>query len=144
MESKTNINPEDIVRNAYDALNRRDFEAFAATLDLNSTVDDPVYGSVRGRDALVKIEKEAFKSVPDVEISIRSMVAEGEMVAFEAVASGTFSAPIEVSGRTLQPTGRRIEFKEAAFFRVDVKGLITEGHYYYDALGLFKQMGLMP
>ena len=144
MESKTKVDPENVVRKAYDALNRRDFEAFAATLDTNATVDDPLYGSVKGRDALVKIEKEAFKSVPDVEISIRSMMAEGEMVAFEAVASGTFSAPIEVSGRTLQPTGRDIEFKEAAFFRVNVKGLITEAHYYYDALGLFKQMGLMP
>ena len=66
MESETKVDPEDVVRKAYDALNRRDFEAFAATLDKNATVDDPLYGSVKGRDALVKIEKEAFKSVPDV------------------------------------------------------------------------------
>ena len=66
------------------------------------------------------------------------------MVAFEAIASGTFSAPLEVSGRTLPPTGRRIEFKEAAFFKVNSEGLIADVHYYYDAAGLFKQMGLMP
>jgi len=48
LESKTKVDPEGVVRKAYDALHRRDFEAFAATLDLNVTVDDPLYGSVRG------------------------------------------------------------------------------------------------
>jgi predicted ester cyclase len=66
-------------------------------------------------------------------------VTEGHTVAvlvdFVGTHEGTF-------GR-IEPTGRKIRFREARFFRIE-HGLVVEGDFVSDGLGARIQLGVLP
>ncbi len=59
------------------------------------------------------------------------------------MASGTFNGPLVLSQGTIPPTGRRVEFRLAEFYRIKSSGLVAEFRdYFYDLASVFKQVGL--
>jgi predicted ester cyclase len=144
------MNPDDVakrLRNAFIAYNRHDIEPYIDMMDPDYMAYDPSSPEpiFRGREAARKVNEGNFKAFPDLNYKILSMVASGDVVAGEAIISGTFKGPFELGGRTIPPSGNHFEFRVALFARFNSRGLLTEGrNYYYDATGLPKLLGLNP
>ena len=70
-----------------------------------------------------------------------NIAAKANFVATELVGAGTSTGPTELPGRDpIPPTGRRVEFGLAGFFRVNSDGLIAEERYYYDRMARLQQV----
>jgi len=79
--------------------------------------------------------------MPDFQSKVVNIAANGGFVATELVGAGTSTGPTELLGRDpIPPTGRRVEFGLAGFFRVDFDGLIAEERYQYDPMALLQQL----
>jgi steroid delta-isomerase-like uncharacterized protein len=74
-----------------------------------------------GRDGLRELVAEWRSAFPDLEFTINSLVAEGDVVAVHLTYRGTHLGP----WRGLEPTGRRIEVGEMMFFRFE-SGVLAE------------------
>lgn len=81
-----------------------------------------------------------WEALPDSDIDVLSMVAEGDTVAVHLRVRGTHQG--ELLGAA--PTGKRIELTEMQFMRFDDEGKIVERWQRLDDLALLTQLGLMP
>jgi steroid delta-isomerase-like uncharacterized protein len=143
MEVETKVDPEDVIRKYSAARNRHDVNTAVSMLDPDYSEYDPLTPEPRkGTEDWRKNEESVDKAIPDFEHRILNIVAKGDTVACELLATGTFNAPMELLGRVIPPTGNRIELRMASFYRVNSKGLIAEVHEYYDSAEVFQQLGL--
>ena len=76
--------------------------------------------------------------LPDLTLSIEDMIAEGETVAVDLIASATHEG--EFYG--VEGTGERLEWALTMFMRVE-DGEIVEVRVLRDLLGIMKQLGLV-
>ena len=66
--------------------------------------------------------------------------ASTKKIAPDIVISSPLLAGVRGIDAHLLPTGRRVEFGLAGFFRVDSDGLIARKRYYYDRMALLQQL----
>ena len=92
--------------------------------------------TVSGLDGFRGYVAQVRAAFPDFHNQIDDLVAEGDMVAARLTYSGTHQG--ELYGAA--PTGNRIEYGGAAFFRIS-QGRITSGLVYGDTMGLMRQIG---
>ena len=76
---------------------------------------------------------------PDLRVEVDLLIAEGDLVSVRWTARGTNSG----TGNGLPATGRRVETHGTTIFRL-VEGQIAEEWTAGNALGLLKQLGLLP
>jgi steroid delta-isomerase-like uncharacterized protein len=76
---------------------------------------------------------------PDLHQTIEDQIAEGDKVAYRWTARGTHDG--ELMG--IAPTGKRVEFTGIAVARL-ANGKIEEIWENYDALGMIRQLGVVP
>jgi hypothetical protein len=110
--------------------------------DPDVVLHDPVYGESKGTELVRKSNQALFKAIPDIQGRILSMAVSDDVAALELMLTGTFKNPIELAGRTLPPTGCRLEHKFASFGRVNAKGLVSEVTNYSNPAALLQQLGL--
>jgi predicted ester cyclase len=67
------------------------------------------------------------------------LIAEGDWVSAAYTFKGTFTGPL----REYSPNGKEIMFTGVSVYHI-LDGKITEIWEYYDKLGLYQQMGLIP
>jgi steroid delta-isomerase-like uncharacterized protein len=91
--------------------------------------------TVRGRDGLRRYMEEVHAAFPDFHNRIDALVADGDRVAARLTYTGTHRGPV----LGIAPTGRRIEYVGAAFFRL-IGGLVTAGWVLGDTAGLRAQL----
>jgi predicted ester cyclase len=137
-------NSEDTVKAYVAVWDRHDLDASEKMLDQNIVLYSPLYpNGVKGLAAHHEADVKFFKSMPDFEFKVQRIAAKEDFVAAELTGRGTSTGPAELPGRPpLQPTGRRVEFQLASFFRVNPKGLIEEEKYIYDRLVFLQQIGV--
>jgi steroid delta-isomerase-like uncharacterized protein len=73
---------------------------------------------------------------PDLQVRIESMIAEGDLVAYHSVWSGTHLGTF----RGIPQTGKRVEWQATCYRRVR-DGKVVEGWGTYDWLGVLEQLG---
>jgi len=73
---------------------------------------------------------------PDIQVRIESMIAEGDLVAYQSVWSGTHLG----EWRGIPPTGKRVEWQATCYRRV-IDGRVVEGWGTYDWLSALEQLG---
>ena len=73
---------------------------------------------------------------PDVQVRLESMIAEGDLVAYQSVWSGTQLGTF----RGIPATGKRVEWQATCYRRVK-DGKVVEGWGTYDWLGVLEQLG---
>lgn len=78
-------------------------------------------------------------ALPDMQVAVNRMVAEGDMVAVHWTASGTNTQP----GMGLPATGKKIRVSGMTIFRFKA-GKISEEWSAWDMLSVLKQAGLFP
>jgi len=146
MESRATVNPEEVARKTLDAFaayNRHDLGLYFAMLAPDYVAHDPFAGDLKGEETIRQTNQQLFKTFPDLEFRDLKVAARGDTLAVEYMISGTFKGPLELGGRTVPPTGGRVESRAATFYRLNSKGLIAEGrNYYYDFAGFLRQLGL--
>lgn len=96
-------------------------------------------GGVRGREGLKEFTVMYRSVFPDLEMDVRDQVAEGEKVGTRFVARGTHSGELMGIG----PTGNRVEIGAFTLHRFS-DGRIAEDWANYDALGMMRQLGVVP
>ena len=99
-----------VVHRMADAVQRRDAEAMAALYSADATVHHPLYPEpARGRDAIRASQQALFNAITDVEVQIRSILTGENTCAAEVVITPTHTGALDVGGKALPATGRRIE-----------------------------------
>ena len=106
-----------VVRSFADAGNRNDLEAFDTLLapDFVRHCEATPEVSVTTRDDFKRFYRETARTFPDQRMTISTLVAEGDRVAFW----GSFSGTQEGSMGPFPPTGRRMESQIAGMFRIE-------------------------
>jgi steroid delta-isomerase-like uncharacterized protein len=128
-----------LVRRMYAALDRGDLEAVPELFDPAWVNRDAALPPMAGHDGarqLMTLLKTAF---PDFATTVEALIAEEDRVAARVTHTGTHLG--EFMG--IPPTGQRVSVTASGLFRV-AGGRLTENHVVFDALGLLRQLGVVP
>jgi steroid delta-isomerase-like uncharacterized protein len=123
------------------ALSRHDIEAFAALLAENyvnrqmSAAAPPPAPGVTPKQGTVAFFAGRLKGLPDLQVTIEAMVANGDKVAASFVYEGTHQGVY----LGIPPTGRKLRFTSCDIFRIS-DGLIAEHWGMGDIAGMLAQM----
>ena len=90
-------------------------------------------------DGLKQYASEYFQAIPDLHVTIDSMIAEGDWVATSFTSHGTHQG--ELMG--IPPTGKEFTFSGVFTSRI-VDGRFVEDWSHADHLGLLQQLGVIP
>ena len=117
-----------------DAFNARDRAAMRKLYASDATILNP--------DSPIAMSVDEMISGFDARISLGSVLADGDDVAFEMTWTGTHEGPLEMpDGSELPATGLTISFSVAVVLET-TEGLIRRERQYYDNLGILDQLGV--
>ena len=126
------------VRRFSDALNARDLDALEKIVVPDIQRYSPATPDIRVRnfeELCAFLETDAV-TFPDNRVRVDTLVAEGDLVGFWAVYSGTQTGPMG----PFPPSGRRVEIEFSGLFRFE-KGRIAEIKVLWDNVALLTQLG---
>lgn len=132
---------KELVRAFSDAGNRNDLDAFDTLLSPNfvrhceATPDV----SVTSCEDFKQFYRDTASTFPDQRMTLDTLVAEGDRVAFWGKFSGTQGGPMG----PFPATGRRLESEIGGMFRIEA-GRIAELWVTWDNLAGLIQLGLLP
>ena len=134
---------EETIRKQLLAWNQHDIPATAAFYTQDAVAYDPQYPQpLQGKEAIKEDAETFVRAFPDIHMELSSIVAKGDNVGFEGVASGTHKGPLEGPTGSIPATNKRVQMKFAIFCRVNEQGLITEERRYFDIAGMAAQLGI--
>jgi steroid delta-isomerase-like uncharacterized protein len=141
IEATGQTSAEEVVRASFEALGRRDTAAMRPLYSPEVIEDIVPVGVLRGVDAVIAFFDELFAAVPDVEIAVSRMVANGgrEVVAEWRLAGSFSGSPFQ----GIDATGKRVELRGLDLFEVE-DGRIVANTAFYDGLEFARQVGMMP
>jgi steroid delta-isomerase-like uncharacterized protein len=134
------VGAADVAKAYVDAWNAHDAEAVAAFLAAEAVYFDAARDNpVQGREAIAtEVVASLMTAVPDLSWEmLGEPIAQGEMVAFQWRMSGTNSGDWWDGNST---SNQRFMLLGASVLRI-AGGLIHSHADYYDALGLYRQLG---
>ena len=129
-------------REEIEAFNARDWDRLAAGVTDDTVHEEPATGrQVRGRDALVELNRGWTEAFPDAKGTVTDAFACGDRVALRITWEGTQSGPLQLaeSGQ-IPPTGKRVTVHGCQLFQI-TDGKIAHSAHYFDALGMLEQLG---
>ncbi|TMG27991.1 MAG: ester cyclase [Chloroflexi bacterium] len=104
----------------------------------------PGLGPTKGREAVVGFYATLLGAFPDVHVTIKRILEEGDAVAIQYVSEGTHTGPLPMPTGELPPTNRRFTIEASSFGLVDANGLIKTQREYFDQVEILAQLGSMP
>jgi steroid delta-isomerase-like uncharacterized protein len=99
----------------------------------------PFDPSVRDLESFKKFVAECRKGMPDLNVIIEDMIAEGDRLACRWECSGTHK--VDFFG--IPATGKKATWTGVTIYRFD-SGKIVEAWWSEDALGMLQQLGVIP
>jgi steroid delta-isomerase-like uncharacterized protein len=118
--------------------NEKDESAIDRMVVENAAGNDPDFGA--GREAFRKQWREWHAAFPDLHFEIVDLIAEGNKVLTRWILTGTHTgAPFlgkEASGNAMRVEGMSLD-------RIE-NGMVQEGCDGWDALGMRRQLGILP
>ena len=132
---------KELVRQFADVTNAADWDALAelVTEDLQRHSIATAGPPVRSRDEFIALQKTFVASMPDQQVTVHQMIAEGDMVALLATYSGTHTGPMG----DFPITGKAAEVPFLALFRIE-EGMVAELWVEWDNVAMLSQLGLCP
>jgi steroid delta-isomerase-like uncharacterized protein len=136
---QTTTDPEEIVASYVDAWNEREFATIPELVSESVVARNPTApgGVVRGRDELEEFMRTVTAGFPDFHVSVSDVLAREDRVMYEAELTMTHEGAFE----GIPPTGREVEVREMASYRV-ADGAIREYRVYFDRVAVFEQLGV--
>ena len=101
---------------------------------------EPTSGETRGIEGARQFAATFREAFPDLECTIEDMIAEGDKVVMRFRGGGTHQGDTEAFGPA---TGKRMEMTGITIKRLS-GGKIVEAWTNFDALGMMRQLGLIP
>jgi steroid delta-isomerase-like uncharacterized protein len=125
----------------FDALTRHDLDAIAAAWAPDGHSHISGQADASGPDGVRAYWAELFGASPDLRFDVDAMIGEGERVAVQWSARGTFAGPGSYQG--IEPTYARLDLEGLDLF-VLRDGLIVREDAYTDGATFARQIGLLP
>jgi steroid delta-isomerase-like uncharacterized protein len=128
-----------LVRRMYEALDGGDLAVVPELFDETWVNHDPSMPPLSGHDGarqLIALLKTAF---PDFRTSVDDVIVEGDHVAARLTHTATHRGPF----MGIPATGRTATITATGIYRV-ANGRLVENRVIFDALGLLRQLGLVP
>jgi len=126
-----------------DALNKKNLsllkELCAPNYTWHGEASPTSRNDVIGLEAFTRSVAEFTDAMPDLRIAIEDMIAEGDRIAVRYTESGTHTGATFLG---LPPTGKYLAWSVISIFRVE-NGKLAEEWFNEDALGVWKQLGLL-
>lgn len=135
------VQASDLIERLTDAWNRHDPDAVAACYapDVVSR-DITLTESLRGRQAIRNAAAMYMRAFPDIRFEIRRVACEGDLVCEEWRATGTHEGDL----MGLKATGKKGTTLGCNVIALGDDGLIHSETTYWDAAGLYRQLGALP
>jgi steroid delta-isomerase-like uncharacterized protein len=132
---------KDLVHRFTTVLNAADWDALDELLteDFSRHCQATPDVQVNSREEFKQLQESFLVSMPDQNITIEMLVAEGDKVAAYATYSGTQTGPMG----DFPATGKSVKSKFLSIFRI-TNGRIAELWVEYDNLAMLSQLGLFP
>lgn len=129
-------------REHYESFNGRTWDRAAGlvTDDVEWT-NIPAGATFRGQEGYCQFLQSWTTAMPDAQVEIRNVVAQGDSVVVEFVGRGTQTGPLVGPQGEIPPTGRSIEIAFCEIMELQ-EGKIVKGRLYYDLLTLLRQLGV--
>jgi len=83
------------------------------------------------------------QAFPDFTDALTNQIGNENYLVFEHHVAGTHLGPLQVDGRSYEPTRRKIEMLIADVMKIE-NGKAVRIHHYHDMVSLLRQLGLMP
>jgi steroid delta-isomerase-like uncharacterized protein len=131
----------ELVERLTDAWNRHDPDAVAACYAPDAVSRDVTLGEpLHGRQAIRNAAAMYMQAFPDVAFEIRRIACDGDVLCEEWRATGTHDGDL----MGLAPSGRPSRVDGCNTITVGPDGLIHSEMTYWDAAGLYRQLGALP
>jgi steroid delta-isomerase-like uncharacterized protein len=125
-------NTASIAKQAFEYLNARELDAFAALHSDDFELTDTSTGETfHGQEGARKNMEGWFTAFPDAKIEIFNLVAGDEWAAVEAIGRGMNTGPMSGPGGEIPPTGKSLTLSFCSTLRIK-DGKIVEGRDYYN------------
>jgi predicted ester cyclase len=132
--------PGGVVRRHIEAFNARDRDAepWSATAEFVAPG-----AAISGREQVLDFVSAFQEAFPDGRLALKQLLVDGDAAAVEGAFVGTHEGVLRTPGGEVAATGRRVDFRWAAVYRVDGDELVSE-HLFFDQLELLGQLGRAP
>jgi steroid delta-isomerase-like uncharacterized protein len=123
------------------AWNDHDADAVASCYATDAVSRDVTLAEpLRGRDAIRNAVETYIRAFPDIRFEIRRIACDGDLICEEWRATGTHEGDL----MGLPPTNREGTTIGCNVIEVGDDGLIHSETTYWDAAGLYRQLGALP
>jgi steroid delta-isomerase-like uncharacterized protein len=130
---------KDLARRSWDIVNQRNPDLIDEFYPPDFVWHEPDQ-DLRGYEQAKQFVSTFFKALPDINITIDDVIAEGDKVVTRYTIRGTHQGETEEFG---PPTGRQMELEGITIHRIE-DGKIVEEWERYDNLSVLQQLGLVP
>ncbi len=132
-----------IARQYVDNLNRKNNEANRSLLSDDTRTEASGERQPLNKDQTVKFNQRFIDAFPDLHFNEREVIAQGDHVVTTWIATGTHSAPLNLStGGSIPPTNRKISVPGVTVSQVR-NNKITHQTITWDQVAFLMQLGLM-
>jgi steroid delta-isomerase-like uncharacterized protein len=132
---------KELVERLVDSWNAHDPDAVARCYSLDAVSRDvTLMEPLHGRDAIRNAAAMYMKAFPDMRFDIRRIACDGDVILEEWRATGTHEGDL----MGLAATHRKGTTLGCNVIQVDDDGLIHSETTYWDAAGLYRQLGALP
>ena len=129
-------NKEAVRRTVEEAINKGELDVIDEVMDAGYVYHVPD-NEVVGPDGFKLYVSMMRAALPDLQMTIEAMVAEGDTVASRFTINGTHHGHF----MGIAPTGKKVEISEAVFIRFK-NGKEVEAWPYTDTLSIYQQLGV--
>lgn len=126
-------------RRSWEIVNQRDPDLIETIYPADLVWHEPDQ-DIRGYEQAKQFVSTFFKALPDINITVEDVIAEGDKAVTRYTIRGTHQGETEDFG---PPTGRQMELKGITIHRFE-DGKIVEEWEAYDNLSVLQQLGLVP
>ena len=126
----------EIVRRFRDAGGRRDVSAMTSLYAQDAVAISPIFGEVRGRDAIAATWQTMFTTFADLMLDILEVLVDGDRLAI----IGHILTTDRIGWFGLPPTGSRIEYRIVLLLTTDAEGRIVRDERIYDNSGVVERL----
>jgi steroid delta-isomerase-like uncharacterized protein len=131
-----------LIKDYYDAFNRREFE-----IALNMVADNaeleliPFEKKLQGKSEIRSSFERWMAAFPDMRLDVTEVIVSEQSGVAELVGRGTQKGTVNTPSGEIESTGKRVELKGCDVFKFR-NGKIISIHSFYDSGSIMRQLGL--
>jgi steroid delta-isomerase-like uncharacterized protein len=123
-----------------DVWNAGNFDRIDEFVGPDFVLRDPLLGEVRGADQLREFVQTYRRAFPDLRFSVEDEIAEGNTVVTRWISTGTHRGDL----LGIAPSNQSTRTDGVTIQRYDEQGRGSEAWVNWDALGLMREIGVVP